>query len=55
LKALVFEDASGKVWLSYNDPHWLARRHGLDAAAAQTVNAMAAALNAVAIKATKRP
>jgi len=55
LKALVFEDASGKVWLSYNDPHWLARRHGLDAAAAQTVNAMAAALDAVAIKATKRP
>ena len=24
LKALVLEDASGKVWLSCNDPHWLA-------------------------------
>jgi hypothetical protein len=23
LKALVFEDAAGKVWLSYNDPRWL--------------------------------
>jgi len=55
LKALVFEDTAGKVCLSYNDPSWLARRHGLGAAAAQTVNAMAAALYAVATKATKRP
>ena len=28
LKALVWEDADGKVWLSYNDPAWLAQRHG---------------------------
>jgi uncharacterized protein (DUF302 family) len=55
LKALVFEDAAGKVWLSCNDPHWLATRHGLGAAVAQTVDAMAAALNAVATKATKLP
>src|SRR5271154_6616471 len=41
LKALVFEDAAGKVGLAYNDPHWLARRHGLGAGAAQTVDAMA--------------
>jgi uncharacterized protein (DUF302 family) len=47
LKALVFEDAAGKVWLSYNDPHWLAQRHGLGAAVAQTVEAMTAALNAI--------
>ena len=51
LKALVTEDASGKVWLSYNDPHWVAQRHGLGAATAPTVAAMAAALNAVATKA----
>jgi uncharacterized protein (DUF302 family) len=55
LKALVFEDAAGKVWLCCNDPHWLATRHGLGAAVAQTVDAMAAALNAVATKATKSP
>jgi uncharacterized protein (DUF302 family) len=55
LKALVLEDASGKVWLSCNDPHWLAKRHGLGAAVAQTVDAMAAALNDVATKATKSP
>ena len=42
LKALVFEDAAGKVWLSYNDPHWLAARHRLGAAVAQPVDAMVA-------------
>jgi uncharacterized protein (DUF302 family) len=55
LKALVLEDATGKVWLSCNDPHWLAKRHRLGAAAAQTVDAMATALNAVATKATELP
>jgi uncharacterized protein (DUF302 family) len=34
-KALVWEDAGGQAWISYNDPHYLARRHGLaDALAA---------------------
>jgi uncharacterized protein (DUF302 family) len=55
LKALVYEDAAGKVWLSYNDPRWLAHRHGLGAVAVETVNAMAAALNSAATKATKPP
>lgn len=27
LKALVWEDADGKVWLGYNDPTWIATRH----------------------------
>ena len=27
IKALVWEDAEGKVWLSYNDPEYLQRRH----------------------------
>src|ERR1700720_3805775 len=55
LKALVLEDAASKVWLSCNDPHWLAKRHGLGTAVAQTVDAMATALNSVAAKATKSP
>ncbi len=55
LKALVFEDAAGKVWLSYNEPHWLAQRHGLGGADIPAVDAMATALNAVATKATKAP
>jgi len=29
LKALVWEDAKGQVWLGYNDPAYLARRHGV--------------------------
>ena len=29
LKALVWEDAQGQVWLGYNDPAYLARRHGV--------------------------
>jgi len=30
LKALVWQDADGKVWLAYYDPTYLAERHGLD-------------------------
>src|SRR5271157_3185312 len=29
LKALVWEDPSGKVWISYNDPNYLRTRHQL--------------------------
>ena len=29
LKALVWEDASGKVWLSYNTPEYLKQRHNI--------------------------
>jgi uncharacterized protein (DUF302 family) len=30
LKALVWEDAAGQVWLGYNDPAFLAKRHGVE-------------------------
>lgn len=53
LKALVWEDADGKVWLSYNDPAWIASRHGLGSAApVQAVQAMSAAMKALAEAAT---
>jgi uncharacterized protein (DUF302 family) len=29
LKALAWQDGSGRVWLSYNAPEYLKRRHGL--------------------------
>lgn len=29
LKLLVWEDAQGKVWVSYNSPEYLRERHGL--------------------------
>src|SRR5262249_56283909 len=41
LKALVWEDASGGVWIAYNDPAWLAVRHGLRHHTADAVHAMA--------------
>jgi uncharacterized protein (DUF302 family) len=28
IKALVWEDADGRVWLSYNSPEYLRQRHG---------------------------
>lgn len=52
LKALVWQDASGKVWLSYNEPSWIARRHGLTAATQATVDAMAHGVSDLARKAT---
>jgi uncharacterized protein (DUF302 family) len=55
LKALVWQDASGTTWLSYNDPAWAAQRHGLDDMAKATVNAMTSALEAIADKATASP
>ena len=48
LKALVWEDAAGKVWLSYNDPSWLAQRHGEGSAVAKVTDQLAAALAALA-------
>jgi uncharacterized protein (DUF302 family) len=55
LKALAWEDASGRVWLSYNDPGWLAQRHGLDGASAATTHAMTAMLASIAQKAAAAP
>jgi uncharacterized protein (DUF302 family) len=53
LKALVWEDADGRAWLAYNNPVWIAQRHGLGAASAPAVNAMAALLDAIAQETTK--
>jgi uncharacterized protein (DUF302 family) len=53
LKALVWQDAAGKTWLSYNDPAWLAMRHGAEADRA--VEAMTTLLGALAEKAATPP
>src|SRR6201991_2659476 len=29
LKALVWEDEASKTWVSYNEPGWIAQRHGV--------------------------
>ena len=31
VKALVWEDAGAQVWVGYNDPAYLAQRHGVSA------------------------
>ena len=33
LKALVWEDAASQVWVGYNDPVWIAKRHGAETCA----------------------
>jgi len=41
LKVLGWQDAVGKVWLSYNDPRWLARRYEIGVDANTAIDAMA--------------
>ena len=53
LKALIYEDAAGKVWISYNDPRWLAERHALGVGVTSNVAGMAAALAALVAKAAQ--
>jgi len=56
LKALVWEDPVGKVWLSYNEPAWIAQRHaslsGNAAPASEVTGGLAGALAALAKAAT---
>jgi uncharacterized protein (DUF302 family) len=51
LRVLVWEDDSGQIWLAYNEPSWLAKRHGLGPGS-PSVDALAAALRVLAKKAT---
>jgi uncharacterized protein (DUF302 family) len=47
LKMLVWEDADGSVNLTYNDPSWVAARHGLGSQVNQTVAKLNAFLETV--------
>jgi uncharacterized protein (DUF302 family) len=46
LKILVWQDAGGKTWISYNEPRWIVRRHGI-ADAEAIVTKMADQLSAI--------
>ena len=35
LKALVWEDTAGNVWIAYNDPQYIVKRHGVAANGSQ--------------------
>jgi uncharacterized protein (DUF302 family) len=48
LRMLVWQDAAGTTWLGYNDPHWLAGRHGITAEQASMLVAMDKRLAAIA-------
>jgi uncharacterized protein (DUF302 family) len=52
LKALIWQDAAGKVWLSYNTAEWIAARAGPGPASAAAVSAITKALAAIAEEAT---
>ena len=46
LKALVWQDAAGKTFISYNEPSWMAQRHGV-ANAEAVVSKMTDLLSAI--------
>jgi uncharacterized protein (DUF302 family) len=48
VKILGWQDEGGKVWLSYNDPRWLARRHGLGDGTAASIVALGTLLASLA-------
>ena len=52
LKVLVWEDAAGKTWISYNEPDWIAERHGV-ADAQPALNKMADLLSAISTAAAR--
>lgn len=52
LRALVYEDARGRIWVAYNCPDWIAERHGLDPGAFSPVAGMTRFLEAAVAHAT---
>jgi uncharacterized protein (DUF302 family) len=54
LKLLVWEDAAGKTWVSYDEPGWVAQRHGATGVD-EVVAKLSGALKAISSKATSDP
>ncbi len=48
LKALAWQDAAGKTWITYNNPEWLAKQHGLGDGLKPLLEKMRGAVAAVA-------
>ncbi len=51
LRVLAWADADGHVWINYDDPAWIAKRHDLGHRSDASVTAMAAGLAALVRKA----
>jgi uncharacterized protein (DUF302 family) len=52
LKVLVWQDDGGDIWLAYDEPRWLAARHGIGSDAEPLLTQMTEAMAAVAHEAT---
>ena len=55
LRILVWRDRAGKTWLGYNNPEWLAARHGTGPEVAPTIAAMSHALADIAATVAAAP
>ena len=53
VKALAWQDEEDRVWLTYNDPEWLASRHGLGAGSEESIEAMRMGLAVLSTAATE--
>jgi uncharacterized protein (DUF302 family) len=51
-KALIWEDDKGKVWISYNDPKYLVKRHNI-ASCEKVISKIEKALSGIAKSASK--
>ena len=51
-KALIWTDKDGVTWFGWNDPQWVAERHGLGPAAQPIVEAIAAGMERISAAAT---
>jgi len=54
MKALAWQDEAGQTWLAYNDPGYIAKRHGIGDQD-EVVNKMSSALKRFATMAAEKP
>jgi uncharacterized protein (DUF302 family) len=52
-RVLVWEDDKGSVWVSYNDPIWLGRRHRVDGDVYSLLEAIGTSLTGIVLEATQ--
>jgi uncharacterized protein (DUF302 family) len=55
LKLLAWQDADGKVWISYTDPQWIGAHHGIGEAKSAVLKAIGERLGAIAAAAGSAP
>lgn len=55
LKILIWQNSEEAIFLTYNDPRWLCKHHGLALETESIASAMAQALEAIVIEAASPP